>query len=334
MLRDITERLDTLRIDGPPVFDEVLRELRCLMEVELLGVYRPRKLPEGWELDLSHLDSHEPTDLKRRFETFIAQSDAPFAAFDPTHPEAAQRNRLLSSEELGENCDERPLFRDVYTHLRLERFTQSRILLCEGPSLLAWFGAIHQDPLDARQGRILSAVAPALRRRLSVERRLRDAPRAFAALDVALEQLGAPALVVGPKGQIQEANSAARRLIEEDERGFGQALRDAIAGRPSTLSFEFVPIAEPGASCSLAILSGDSKDTRITERVANAAESWNLTPRQREVLALVARGAANAVIAQSLGIAERTVEFHIGCLFDRAGVEFRAALTAAVLARR
>ncbi len=55
-----------------------------------------------------------------------------------------------------------------------------------------------------------------------------------------------------------------------------------------------------------------------------------VTPRQRDVALLVAQGLANVAIAQSLGISEKTVEKHVGDLFDRLGIRSRSALAARV----
>ena len=59
-------------------------------------------------------------------------------------------------------------------------------------------------------------------------------------------------------------------------------------------------------------------------------QRWRLTPRQAQVLDLVARGFTNALIADELGIGEGTVEFHLSAIFDKAGVESRAMLIARV----
>jgi DNA-binding NarL/FixJ family response regulator len=48
-----------------------------------------------------------------------------------------------------------------------------------------------------------------------------------------------------------------------------------------------------------------------------------LTPREREVLALVGRGLANKQIARRLGISEKTVKTHLGRAFQRIGVSDR-----------
>ncbi|MGI8522295.1 MAG: LuxR C-terminal-related transcriptional regulator [Nocardioides sp.] len=59
-----------------------------------------------------------------------------------------------------------------------------------------------------------------------------------------------------------------------------------------------------------------------------------LTPRQREVAALVATGATNRQIARDLGISDKTVEVHLSQMMARLGVQSRAQVAAhAVRAR-
>ena len=70
--------------------------------------------------------------------------------------------------------------------------------------------------------------------------------------------------------------------------------------------------------------AGDGAD----ERLANAA----LTPRETEVLSWLAKGKTNRDIAEILGMSPRTVNKHLEHVFEKLGVETRAA--AAALASR
>ena len=60
----------------------------------------------------------------------------------------------------------------------------------------------------------------------------------------------------------------------------------------------------------------------------DAAAGSRLTPRQREVLALLADGASTTQIAATLGLADETVRNHIRQLLRRLGVHTRLAAVA------
>jgi len=65
---------------------------------------------------------------------------------------------------------------------------------------------------------------------------------------------------------------------------------------------------------------------RLVDAIAQPAGSEPaepLTPREREVLALIARGLSNKLIARELGIAEKTVKTHVGHLLAKLGVTDR-----------
>jgi DNA-binding NarL/FixJ family response regulator len=61
---------------------------------------------------------------------------------------------------------------------------------------------------------------------------------------------------------------------------------------------------------------------------ASTRETHGLTPRELEVLRLVAAGETNKSIAAELTISERTVERHVSNIFTKLGVSSRAAATA------
>ncbi|AWB87497.1 LuxR C-terminal-related transcriptional regulator [Mycetocola zhujimingii] len=57
-------------------------------------------------------------------------------------------------------------------------------------------------------------------------------------------------------------------------------------------------------------------------------DSADFSPRERDVLRLVASGARNRAIAAQLGITDNTVKFHVSNLLRKAGVRTRGELTA------
>lgn len=88
----------------------------------------------------------------------------------------------------------------------------------------------------------------------------------------------------------------------------------------------FLPKALPVADMLAAIrkvLDGEVIWPQATDHVAAAPAPNPFSPRQQEVLQLLAAGHSNAEMAAMLGIAERTVKAHLGVLFEALGVDSR-----------
>ncbi|MCA6123866.1 helix-turn-helix transcriptional regulator [Bradyrhizobium sp. WSM 1704] len=86
----------------------------------------------------------------------------------------------------------------------------------------------------------------------------------------------------------------------------------ALADRLATLlgGVAGLRLAAPGEQAAAAIV------VRGREAV-DAAGEFELTPRELDVLALLAEGASNKMIAQRLGISVHTAKFHVGSLLDK-----------------
>ena len=68
-------------------------------------------------------------------------------------------------------------------------------------------------------------------------------------------------------------------------------------------------LAAPGEPADVILISPD--------KVPPADSDAGLTPREIEVLALLAEGASNKLIARRLGISVHTAKFHVGSLLDK-----------------
>jgi two-component system response regulator FixJ len=76
-----------------------------------------------------------------------------------------------------------------------------------------------------------------------------------------------------------------------------------------------------------AALKQDAENRAAVERLADVkARAESLTPREREVMALVVDGRANKVIAIDLGLSERTVEIHRANVMEKMGARSVAHL--------
>ena len=73
----------------------------------------------------------------------------------------------------------------------------------------------------------------------------------------------------------------------------------------------------PGLRLVGATEAADAAVVPFTAVSASAEVDFPLTPRELEVLALLAEGASNKVIARRLGISVHTAKFHVGSLLDK-----------------
>jgi non-specific serine/threonine protein kinase len=172
---------------------------------------------------------------------------------------------------------------------------------------------------------------------------LRDALAAFEALPERWALLRAAGLLAEACGALGDWPRAAMLLgvVETfSERTGGrpyahfQARLDALASRVSAgLGQAWEPAREAGR-----VLGRSDQITAAlwpagSRQAAPAAESGlPLTPREREVAELIARGLTNRQIAARLFIAERTVDTHAGRIMAKLGCANRAQVAAIVAA--
>lgn len=91
------------------------------------------------------------------------------------------------------------------------------------------------------------------------------------------------------------------------------ALADAALAERLAAMLADIPglrLAAPGEAADVAVVAA-SRPFPIDEDAAP------LTPREHEVLSLLAEGASNKAIARRLGISVHTAKFHVGQLLDK-----------------
>jgi DNA-binding CsgD family transcriptional regulator len=147
---------------------------------------------------------------------------------------------------------------------------------------------------------------------------------AIAALESASELDPRGLIVLAPDGRIEFASPSARRQIGEH---FGVAPEGELP-RALTLWVESgsATLTRRVAGCRLTV--DRSGDTLLLEEIR---DELGLTPREREILAWVARGKTNAEIAEILWIAPTTVRRHLENIYTKLGVRTRTAAAARLL---
>ena len=90
--------------------------------------------------------------------------------------------------------------------------------------------------------------------------------------------------------------------LEIDDPAFAGRLEALLAGVAG------IRLAAPGETAAATIVA---RDPRIMP------DDIALTQRELDVLALMAEGASNKMIARQLGISVHTVKFHVGSLLDK-----------------
>ncbi len=112
--------------------------------------------------------------------------------------------------------------------------------------------------------------------------------------------------------------------------------RGARAVLPRDAEGEEILAAIDAVHAGLAVVPASVADAltaraaRGTVRLTSAptTEAAPLSPREREILALLAEGMGNKIVAARLGISEHTVKTHVASIFQKLGADTRAEAVA------
>ena len=121
-----------------------------------------------------------------------------------------------------------------------------------------------------------------------------------------------------------------------EERYAGELLTGNVSGVGYLLKDRVIDVDDFLSSLRRVAAGGSAVDTEVISQILgrsrNRAEIDRLTPREREVLTLMAEGLSNAGVAERLVVSAGAVEKHISNVFMKLGLESEEGAHRRVLA--
>jgi DNA-binding NarL/FixJ family response regulator len=137
----------------------------------------------------------------------------------------------------------------------------------------------------------------------------------LALVDLAMPEMDGVEAIQRMSAAAPKTRTLVLTAFDTDERIIGALAAGAqgylLKGAPRAEIFDAIRIVAGGGS-----LLQPPVAARVMDRLARPAPPA-LTPRELEVLRLLARGHVNKEIASILGVTERTVKFHVSAILSR-----------------
>lgn len=326
--RAVAQWVDEFDGDEATLHRTILRALRPLVGADAAAALCPRYAPDlGWFSDYVHaldLAAGREDEIRRGLAAARAER---FSPLFPLAPGTSDRLVYASPETSRAHED--------YDYRQIEIAIEAPdamigIALTDGGDCVGWLGfGSYDDAFTPWAGEVLESLAPALRRRLATEQRVRHLSAMGAAFELAMAQLDVPAMLLAEDRPLH-LNDAARAWFDRDRASLRAALDASLAGAhdaPFVLSERRVP----GMPTVVLAVQRRAPEPRALDDVARA---YGLTPRERDVLEQLARGLANKEIAATLRCTVKTVEAHVTSMLRKMRAESRAEVLARMLRGR
>lgn len=330
----------------PIELDRQVRRLPQIVGADTIIIGAVQKPPRGSREPATLVASDDPPGFfdqaaREAFGRLWDQQPLVVHHFRGFAPRAAKVSDFLSERQWRRS----EVYNDCYGKLLGLAWEMAAQIRCTPDEVAC--AALQRSDYDfsERDRAYLDAIAPHMRAAYARIDILELRRRQVELLERGLESSGVGLLLVGRGGQIVAAGPRARTVLHDwfGERSEGQSLSTEIEawrvserGSPSPATFE---LRRGSRRLRLRLVAGEHDDAiLIAELGADGPDAETLrrrlpiSPREAEVLALLARGRMNAAIAQELDISPHTVNRHVEHLYTKLGVHNRADATAAALA--
>ena len=156
-------------------------------------------------------------------------------------------------------------------------------------------------------------------------------------LDLEMPEMDGVEALSGMRGQDPGARVIVFTAFDTDERILSAVKAGAqgyiLKGAPRDQLFNASRVVHAGGSL-LEPLVASKLLNRISNEPPIRAAAESITPRERDVLELLAQGLQNKEIGDRLGITERTVKYHVGSLLGKLNAGNRTEAVATAVRRK
>src|SRR5260370_9449051 len=132
-------------------------QLRELLAARSSCSYGVNRIVDGLSVDFLHATGIPLGRLHSELEATLRRRET-WTVYNPFRPEPRQRNSVLALQF----AHLPKVWGQIARSAAIDSQDQARVLICDGPSLLAWVGGLLQEPFTGPGRAPLIALVPAL----------------------------------------------------------------------------------------------------------------------------------------------------------------------------